>query len=174
MKKNTFILALLMIVSSAGIFAQAIPFGFIKNCMSFGRTTVTDELNKKHITLIDRNYQKAQNPLMLGATYYSNETDRTPGTGEVMVLSQINGSKQITEVSFISGTKNNSLPNYEDVYKQMVNFFKDEKGFKSPAYGDVNYFERDKVYYYTFKVKDVPTIVVSNYKLDEDYFGKKK
>jgi hypothetical protein len=55
----------------------------------------------------------------------------------------------------------------------MVNFFKDERTFKSPKYNDVNYFSRDKIYYYVFKVKDVPTIVVSNYKLDEDYFGKK-
>ena len=173
MKKNLLLIALLAIFSQA-TFAQAIPFGFIKNCMSYERTTVTDELNKKHITLIDRDYHKAQNPLLQGAAYYSNEPDRTPGLGEVAVLSQIKGSKKITEVAFISGTKNNSLPNYEDVYKQMVNFFKDERGFKSPVYGDVNYFERDKAYYYTFKLKDVPMIVVSNYKLEEEYFGKKK
>ena len=149
------------------------PFGFVKNCMSYARTTVNDELNKKHITLIDRNYQKANNPLLQGSTYYSNQTDRTPGIGEIMVLSQINGSKQITEISFISGTKNSYSDNFDDVYKQMVNFFKDERTFKSPLYNDVNYFVKDKVYYYVFKVKDVPTIVVSNYKLEEDYFGKK-
>jgi hypothetical protein len=141
--------------------------------MSFSRTTVTDELNKKQIKLIDRNYQKANNPLLQGSTYYSNEADRTPGLGEVAVLSKIDGSKQITEISFINGTKNNSTANFDDVYKQMVNFFKDERTFKSPKYNDVNYFTRDKVYYYVFKVKDVPTILVSNYKLEEDYFGKK-
>ncbi|MDF2437327.1 MAG: hypothetical protein K0Q95_1703 [Bacteroidota bacterium] len=154
-------------------FAQILPFGFVKNCMSFSRTTVTDELNKKQIKLIDRNYQKANNPLLQGSTYYSNEADRTPGLGEVAVLSKIDGSKQITEISFINGTKNNSTANFDDVYKQMVNFFKDERTFKSPKYNDVNYFTRDKVYYYVFKVKDVPTILVSNYKLEEDYFGKK-
>jgi hypothetical protein len=154
-------------------FAQILPFGFVKNCMSYSRTTVTDELNKKQSKLIDRNYQKANNPIMQGSTYYSNEADRTPGLGEVAVLSKIDGSKQITEISFINGTKNNSTANFDDVYKQMVNFFKDERTFKSPKYNDVNYFTKDKVYYYVFKVKDVPTIVVSNYKIDEDYFGKK-
>jgi|GEM_PF-5423037 len=172
MKTKTFFFALTLCLSLSS-FAQLMPFGFVKNCMSYARTTVTDELNKKHITLIDRNYQKANNPLLQGSTYYSNQTDRTPGIGEIMVLSQINGSKQITEISFISGTKNSYSDNFDDVYKQMVNFFKDERTFKSPLYNDVNYFVKDKVYYYVFKVKDVPTIVVSNYKLEEDYFGKK-
>jgi hypothetical protein len=172
MKTRTFILFIAVCLGSAS-YAQLMPFGFVKNCMTYARTTVTDELNKKHIVLIDRNYQKAQNPLLTGATYYSNQTDRTPGIGEIMVLSQINGSKQITEIAFISGTKNSYSDNFDDVYKQMVNFFKDERTFKSPKYNDVNYFTRDKVYYYVFRVKDVPTIVVSNYKLDEDYFGKK-
>jgi len=158
---------------SATSFAQLMTFGFVKNCMTYARTTMTDELNKKHITLIDRNYQKANNPLMMGSTYYSNQTDRTQDIGEVMVLSKIDDSKQITEISFISGTKNSYSANFDDVYKQMVNFFKDERTFKSPKYNDVNYFAKDKVYYYVFKVKDVPTIVVSNYKLDEEYFGKK-
>jgi hypothetical protein len=172
MKTKSILFALFISISSV-LFAQQLPFGFVKNCMSYERTTVTDELNKKHIVLIDRNYQKANNPLMQGATYYSNEPDRKPDLGEVAVLSQINGSKKITEISFISGTKNNSSKNYDEVYKQMVNFFKEERTFKSPKYNDVNYFVNDKVYYYTFKLKDTPVIVVSNYKLEEDYFGKK-
>jgi hypothetical protein len=173
MKKiKSFLIAVSFLISSVS-FAQLMPFGFVKNCMTYARTTVTDELNKKHFTLIDRNYQKANNPLMQGSTYYSNQTDRTQGIGEIMVLSLIDGSKQITEISFASGTKNSYNANFDDVYKQMVNFFKDERTFKSPKYNDVNYFTRDKIYYYVFKVKDVPTIVVSNYKLDEDYFEKK-
>lgn len=110
---------------------------------------------------------------MQGSTYYSNQTDRTKDIGEIMVLSKIDGSKQIAEISFISGTKNSYSDNFDDVYKQMVSFFKDERTFKSPKYNDVNYFNKDKVYYYVFKVKGVPIIVVSNYKLEEDYFGKK-
>jgi hypothetical protein len=172
MKTRIIALATALFISVTS-FAQLMPFGFVKNCMTYARTTVTDELNKKHFSLIDRNYQKANNPLLTGSTYYSNQTDRTPDIGEIAVLSQINGSKQITEISFISGTKNSYSANFDDVYKQMVNFFKDERTFKSPKYNDVNYFTRDKVYYYVFKVKDIPTIVVSNYKLDEDYFGKK-
>jgi hypothetical protein len=167
------VLTAFLLFFGSSSFAQILPFGFVKNCMTYSRTTVTDELNKKQIKLVDRNYQKANNPLLQGSTYYSNEADRTPGLGEVAVLSKIDGSKQITEISFINGTKNNSTANFDDVYKQMVNFFKDERTFKSPKYNDVNYFVRDKVYYYVFKVKDVPTIVVSNYKVDEDYFGKK-
>jgi hypothetical protein len=171
--KTKIFLSVFSIFIGTAVFAQILPFGFVKNCMDYERTTVTDELNKKHFTLIDRNFQKAENSLMNGSTYYSNETDRTPDLGEVAVLSQINGTKKITEISFISGTKNNSSKNYDEVYKQMVNFFKDEKSFKSPKYNNVNYFVKDKVYYYTFKRKDTPVIVVSNYKLDEDYFGKK-
>jgi hypothetical protein len=172
--KTKFFLFAIAACFSISSFAQLMPFGFVKNCMSYSRTTVTDELNKKHFTLIDRNYQKANNPLLQGSTYYSNQTDRTPGAGEVAVLSQINGSKQITEISFISGSKNDYSANFEDVYKQMVNFFKDERQFKSAKYNvDVNYFVKDKVYYYIYKLKDVPVIVVSNYKLDEEYFDKK-
>jgi hypothetical protein len=142
--------------------------------MAYERTTVTDELNKKHFSLIDRNYQKATNPLLQGSTYYSNEPDRKPDLGEVAVLSQINGSKKITEISFISGSKNNSSGNFDEVYKQMVNFFKDERTFKSPKYNiDINYFAKDKTYYYIYKIKETAVIVVSNYKLEEDYFGKK-
>ncbi|HEX8517462.1 MAG TPA: hypothetical protein VF868_14795 [Bacteroidia bacterium] len=173
MRTTRSLILFIVLLSGTASFAQLMPFGFVKNCMSYSRTTVTDELNKKHFTLIDRNYQKANNPLMNGSTYYSNQADRTEGAGEVAVLSLINGSKQITEISFITGTKMNVSANYDEVYKQMVSFFKDERTFKSPLYNDVNYFKRENVYYYVFKVKGVPTIVVSNYKLDEDYFGKK-
>jgi hypothetical protein len=173
MKTKTLLLSILICLSAVS-FAQQMPFGFVKNCMTYARTTVTDELNKKHFTLVDRNYQKANNPLMMGSTYYSNEPQRTPGAAEVAVLSLINGSKQITEISFISDSKTDYSKNYDDVYKQMVNFFKDERTFKSPKYNtDVNYFLKDKVYYYTYKDKGTPIIVVSNYKIDEDYFGKK-
>lgn len=172
MKTKKFLAAFFILLSISS-FAQLMPFGFVKNCMTYARTTATDELNKKHFTLIDRNYQKAENSLLMGSSYYSNQSDRTPGLGEVAVLSQINDSKKITEIDFINGTKNSSSANFEDVYKQMVNFFKDERQFKSPKYNDVNYFVHDKVYYYVFKKKDVPVIVVSNYKIDEDYFGKK-
>lgn len=171
--KTKFFLLAFAILTGQNIFSQLLPFGFVKNCMTYERTTVTDELNKKHFSLIDRNYQKSENPLLQGSTYYSNEPDRTPDLGEVAVLSQIKDSKKVTEISFINGTKNNSSKNYDDVYKQMVNFFKDEKTFKSQKYNTVvNYFVKDKVYYYTYKFKDTPVIVISNYKLDEDYFGK--
>lgn len=158
-----------ILVSSS--FAQLMPFGFIRNCMSYARTTTTDELNKKHFTVIDRNAQKVNSKLLEGATYYSNEPDRTPGIGEIAVISQVGDSKQLTEISFINGTKNNYSNNFTDVYNQMVNFFKDERKFKSVKYNDVGVFSRDKIYYYVFKNKDVPTIVISNFKLEDTYFA---
>ena len=118
---------------------------------------------------------ESANKLMDGATYYSNEVMRDATTGEITVLSQINGSKQITEISFIDGTKNDNSNNYNDIFNQMVSFFKpNESTFKSPNYdkADVVRFTRDKNYYYAFKKKNTPTIIISNYTIDEEYFGK--
>lgn len=164
-------LSLFVSLFTVSSFAQQMPFGFIKNCMSYARTTATDELNKKHFTLIDRNVQKVNHKMLEGASYYSNESDRTPGIGEIAVISQITDKIQVTEISFINGTKNDYSKNYTEVYNQMVNFFKDERTFKSGKYNtNVGVFNRDKVYYYVYKNKEVPTIVVSNTKLDESYF----
>lgn len=152
--------------------AQVMPFGFVRNCMGFERSTVTDELKKKHFELISDNAQKVSNDLLIGAAYYSNEPDRTANLGEVAVYSQLkNGSKAITTIEFISGSKNESSKNYNDVYNQFVNFYKEGRTFKSAKYkADVLVFAKDKVYYYFFKNVAIPTIVVSNYKLDEVYF----
>ena len=57
----------------------------------------------------------------------------------------------------------------------MISFFKpNETSFKSPSYDKVEVvrFTRDKNYYYVFKKKNTPTIIISNYNIDEDYFGK--
>jgi hypothetical protein len=110
---------------------------------------------------------------MEGSTYYSNMFDKDPAEGEIRVLSQINGNKSIVEISWINGTKNDWSKTYAEVYNAMVNFFKDEKSFKSLKYNtNVNTFFRDKVYYYVFEVNKVPTIISSNYKIDDEYFGK--
>jgi hypothetical protein len=74
----------------------------------------------------------------------------------------------------MNGEKNDYTKNYDDVYNQMVNFFKDEKSFKSEKYKtEIRYFFRDKTYYYTYRYNNVPVIVVSNYKIDKEYFEKK-
>lgn len=170
MKKHILFLALITIFLSNKSSAQLMSFGFVKNCMSYARTTMTDELNKKHFTIINRKVESTSNKLMEGSTYYSNEKEIT--NGEIRVLSQINDSKKITEISFVTGLKNDYSKNFEEVYKQMVSFFKDEKTFKSAKYNvPVNYFEKDKMYYYTFENNKIPTIVISNYKIEKDYFG---
>jgi hypothetical protein len=171
MKKKILFIAFIALTSSFASYGQLMTFGFIKNCMTYARTTMTDELNKKHIVLMDRNVKNAANKLLEGSTYYSNEKDLSKG--EIKVLSQINGPKQITEISFISGT-NDYSKNFNDVYNQMVAFFKDERTFKSSRYkSDIKMFAKDKVYYYTFENNKVPVIVVSNYKIDDDYFEAK-
>jgi hypothetical protein len=146
-------------------------FGFVKNCMTYKRTTVTDELTKKQFFVAERTVQTANNKLLEGATYYSNDKERDATKGEIRVLSLINGDKQITEIDFVSGSKNDYSKNYNDVYDQMVKFFNNEKTFKSAKYKtDVLKFSKDKIVYYVYKNNNTPTIVISNYKIDEEYF----
>ena len=43
--------------------------------------------------------------------------------------------------------------------------------FQSKKYKtEVSTFTKNQVYYYTYKVNDIPVIVISNYKIDEEYF----
>lgn len=170
MKNKLFLLAFLCVFASTQSFAQLMTFGFIKNCMTYKRSTVTDELKKKQIFLLDRK-APAGNMLMQDASYYSNEKSGDSTKGEIRVLSLINGSKQITEISFIDGSVNDYSKNYNDMYNQMVSFFNNEKAFKSGRYKtDVLKFSKDKNYYYVYKNGSRPVIVVANYKIDEDYF----
>jgi hypothetical protein len=173
MKTRIFLFALFTIFLFTTSSAQLMTLGFVKNCMTYARTTVTDELKKKHFLTVERKME-SPNKLLDGATYYSNQPSKNSSTGEIAVLSQIAGSKQITEISFLNGTDNNYVNNYNDVYNQMVSFFNNETNFKSPKYGNVDVikFTRDKNFYYVYKNKNIPTIVIANYKIDEDYFGR--
>ncbi len=108
---------------------------------------------------------------MEGATYYSNEKQRDATKGEIAVLSLINDDKKITEISFVNSSKNDYSKNYNDVYDQMIKFFNNEKAFKSEKYKtNVLKFSKDKIIYYVYKNNNMPTIVISNYKIDEEYF----
>lgn len=172
MKKKILLFALIAILANNRSFGQLMTFGFVKNCMSYGRSTVTDELKKKQFFIVERQMQAPANKLFDGAAYYSNEKEEDKTKGEIKVLSQINGSKQITEISFINGSKNDFSKNYTEVYNQMVSFFDNEKAFKSSKYKtDVLKYSRDKNYYYVYKFNGIPTIVISNYKIDDDYFS---
>lgn len=143
--------------------------GFVKNCMTYNRTAYENELFKKHYSQVEKSIATAQNPLLIGATSYSNVKD--PSGGEIKVLSLITDAKKITEIYFVNGSANNYSKNYTEVYNQMVSFFNNETSFKSTKYNvDVTKFTKDKVYYYVYKLKEIPVIVVADHKIDETYF----
>lgn len=169
MKTKLVLFALLLIITTNS-FGQAMTFGFVKNCMTYARTTVTDELTKKQYFVKERIKKDATNKLLEGAFYYSNEKDATKG--EIAVLSQINDTKKIVEISFINGAKNDFSKNYTEVYDQMIKFFNNEKPFKSAKLDntEVMMFSKDKVYYYAYTYNKIPVIVIANYKLNDSYF----
>jgi hypothetical protein len=168
MKKIIFIT--LISVLSLNASAQLMSLGFVKNCMTYDRTALTNELFKKHYEVAERAVATAQNPMLAGATSYSNE--KTPANGEIKVLSLINDTKKITEIYFVNGPKNNYDKNFTEVYNQMVSFFNNESSFKSKKYNvDVTKFTKDKIFYYVYKIKEMPVIVVANYKIEELYFN---
>src|ERR1700741_4316227 len=113
MKKTIFFFFLLL---TSVCFSQTIPFGFVRNSASFARSTLTDELNKKHFKTVDRKVEGNVNELMVGSTYYSNMFDKDPKEGEIRVLSQIKGAKSIVEISWINGSKNDWSKTYAEVY----------------------------------------------------------
>nr|MBA3970797.1 hypothetical protein [Bacteroidota bacterium] len=58
-----------------------------------------------------------------------------------------------------------------EVYNQMVSFFDNQTSFKSKKYNtDVTKFTKDKVSYYVYKIKEIPVIVIANYKIEDEYF----
>ena len=172
MKNKILLFALISILANNQSFGQLMTFGFVKNCMTYGRSTVTDELKKKQFFVVERQVKTTADKLFEGATHYSNQKDGDLTLGEISVLSQINGSKQITEISFINGEKNDYSKNYTEIYNQMVSFFDNEKSFKSSKYKtDVLKFSKGRNYYYVYKSGNTPVIVISNYKIDDDYFG---
>lgn len=172
MKTKILLFALILILANNKSFGQLMTFGFIKNCMSYERSTVTDELKKKQFIIVERQMQAPANKLLEGAARYSNAKDEDKTKGEIRILSQINGSKKIIEISFINGSKNDYSKNYDEMYNQIVSFFDNEKTFKSSKFDtDVLKFSRDRNYYYTYKNNGTPIIVISNYKIDEAYFS---
>ncbi|CAN5437011.1 hypothetical protein BH10BAC1_BH10BAC1_00630 [soil metagenome] len=167
MKKTLVIL--LAIVSFSTASAQLMSLGFVKNCMTYSRSSYTNELFKKHYFMVENSIATAQNNLLIGAMSYSNE--KTPANGEIKVLSLIKEKEQITEIYFVNGPKNDYSKNFTEVYNQMVSFFDNQTSFKSTKYNvDVTKFTKDKVYYYVYKLKEIPVIVVANMKLEDTYF----
>jgi len=108
---------------------------------------------------------------MEGATFYSNEKERELSFAEIDVLSLISGTKKITEITFLKGGKHDYAKNFGEIYNQMTSMLNKTAAFQSKKYNtEVNTFTKDKIYYYTYKVNDSPVIVISNYKIDQEYF----
>ena len=167
MKKTIIILIAVALSGTAS--AQLMSLGFVKNCMTYDRTACTNELFRKHYFTVENSIASAQNNLLVGAMSYSNE--KVPANGEIKVLSLIKEKQKITEIYFVNGPKNDYSKNFTEVYNQMVSFFDNQISFKSTKYNvDVTKFTKDKFFYYVYKLKEIPVIVVSNYKLDEVYF----
>ncbi len=167
--KKYIIVCLTALLTYTSASAQLMSLGFVKNCMTYDRAPYENELFKKHYFSVEKSVANPQNSLLAGACSYSNE--QAPANGEIKVLSLIKDSKRITEVYFVSGPKNDYSKNYTEVYNQMVSFFNNQTSFKSTRYNvDVTKFTKDKFFYYVYKLKEIPVIVISNYKIDEEYF----
>lgn len=171
MKTKLLLFALISVLATTQSFAQIITFSLLKSCNSFDRKGFTDELAKKRFYLVEESVKKTTNKLMEGGTLYSNEKERDLGIAEINVLSVINGTKKITEISFLKGSKHDYTKNYGDLCTQMNSMLTKTASFQSKKYKtEVATYTKDKVYYYAFKINDVPYIVTSNYKIEEEYF----
>lgn len=150
--------------------AQLMTLGFVKNCMQYKRSTFTDELEKKHFSLIQDKVETPANMLLAGASYYSNTKKEEAATkGEIKVLSLITDAAKITEITFTNASYYN---NYNEVFKQMVNFFSNQQSFKSKKYKtDVAKFSKDGIFYYAYKNGEAPVILVTDAKIEEKYFN---
>jgi len=171
MKTKILFSALISILLTTQSFAQIIPFGLLKTCINHERQALTDEMTKKKFYVVEEAVKKTNNKMMEGATFYCNEKERELGNAEIDVLSVINGGKKTIEISFLKGSKHDYTKNYGDLYSQMNSMFNKLPAFQSKKYKtEVSMFTKEKIYYYTYKIKDIPVIVISNYKIDEEYF----
>lgn len=167
MKSNVFVLIVFSICCFTQGIAQQMTLGFVKNCLSYKRETYTDELRKKHFVLTKDKVETPANMVLSGAALYSNLSKENPKAGEIKVLSLISDKIKVTEITFSDAYFNN----YNEVFKQMVNFFSNQQSFKSTKYKtDVAKFSKDGINYYAYKNAEIPFIVISDTKLEETYF----
>ncbi len=171
MKTKILFFTLISILITNRLFSQTLPFSFIKSCATFERAAFTDDMTKKKFHIVEEPTKKTTNKLMEGATFYCNEKERELGFAEIDVLSVINGDKKITEITFKKGSKHDYSKNFGELYNQMTSMLNKTAAFQSKKYKtEVTTFTKNQVYYYTYKVNDVPVIVISNYKIDTEYF----
>jgi|SRR3954465_7761370 hypothetical protein len=149
------------------LIAQQMSLGFVKNCMMYKRTVYTDEMRQKHFLPTQDKVETPANIALSGATLYSNASTVNPNSGEIKVLSLINDKIKITEIIFSKEYFNL----YNDIFKQMVNFFNNQQSFKNDKYKvDVAKFTKDGIFYYAYKNGEIPVIVISDKKLEDTYF----
>ena len=171
MKTKILFFTLISILITNRLFSQTLPFSFIKSCTTLERAAFTDDMTKKKFHIVEEPTKKTTNKLMEGATFYCNEKERELGFAEIDVLSVINGDKKITEITFKKGGKHDYSKNFGELYNQMTSMLNKTAAFQSKKYKtEVTTFTKNQVYYYTYKVNDVPVIVISNYKIDTEYF----
>ncbi len=171
MKTKILFFALISFWATDKLVAQTLPYTFVKNCITFERAAFTEDMTKKKFYVLEEATTKAKNKLMEGATFYCNEKERELGYAEIDVLSVINGTKKIVEISFLKGGKHDYAKNFGEIFNQMSSMLNKTASFQSKKYKtEVNTFTKNQAYYYTYKVNDVPVIVISNYKIDEEYF----
>ncbi len=171
MKTKISFIALLTIFTANKIVSQTIPFTFIKSCTTFERAAFTEDMTKKKYYVLEEAVKNASNKLMEGATFYCNEKERELGNAEIDILSIINGTKKVVEITFKKGNKHDYTKNYGEIYNQMLSVLNKTASIQSKKYKtEVTTFTKNGIYYYTYKVNEVPVIVVSSYKIDEEYF----
>ena len=171
MNSKILLFAIISILAANKSFAQTLPYTFIKSCITFERQAFTDDMTKKKFYVLEESATKTKNKLMEGATFYCNEKERELGYAEIHVLSIINGTKKIVEITFLKGGKHDYAKNFGEIYNQMSSMLNKTAAFQSKKYKtEVSTFTKNQVYYYTYKVNDIPVIVISNYKIDEEYF----
>jgi len=168
---KTLLIALISILTVGLAFAQTIPFTFIKSCTTFERAAFTEDMTKKKYYVVEQAVKNANNKAMEGATSYCNEKERELGNAEIVVLSSIKGDKKIVEITFKKGNKHDYTKNYGEIYNQMLSVLNKTASIQSKKYNtEVSTFTKNGIYYYSYKVGEVPVIVVSSYKIDSEYF----
>lgn len=171
MKTKILLIALISVLVITKSISQTLPYTFIKNCITFERAAFTEDMTKKKFYVAEEPVKKTNNKLMEGATFYCNEKERELGYAEIHVLSVINGTNKIVEISFLKGGKHDYAKNFGEIYNQMSSMLNKTAPFQSKKYKtEVTTFTKNQVYYYTYKVNDTPVIVISNYKIDLEYF----
>ena len=150
MKTKILLFALIFVLTMNRSIAQTLPFTFIKACATFERSAFTEDMTKKKFYVVEESVKGAKNKLMEGATFYCNEKERELGYAEIDVLSLINGTKKVVEISFKKGGKHDYAKNFGEIFNQMSSMLNKTAPFQSKKYNtEVSTFTKNQIYYYS-------------------------